>query len=454
MPVKSPARQHAAKNWNARLLATVVLSDVLLHKRSLTDCLESHLNLLTDKREQALAQALCYGVMRWWTRLDAIVHALSTKPFKTKDVDIYVVLLLGIFQQLYLRVPPHAAIAETVELTRQLQKGWATAFVNAVLRNFQRQRETLLATVDQQETAQFAHPRWLLTQLQQDWSAQWQDIVNMNNQHPPMTLRVNIRQMSRETYLQHLEAAQIAATPTPHTQSGITLEHPLDVQQLPGFQQGWVSVQDGAAQFAAGLLDVPEAATVLDACAAPGGKTAHLLECYTIKNLTVLDNQPQRIQVVEQGLRRLKLLEDSENQKITLQCADASEPQHWWNGELFDRILLDVPCSATGIIRRHPDIKYLRQPEDIAALVAIQAKLLHQTWQLLKPHGKLLYVTCSLLVAENTGQIQHFMATHPDATLHALPELATLTVPSAVGNQLLPHSFFDGFYYACLVKTA
>jgi len=448
---KPTSRQTPQKNWNARLLATTVLTEVLLHKRSLTDCLEIHLPLLTDKREQALAQALCYGVMRWWTRLDAIVQALSTKPFKTKDVDIYVVLLLGIFQQLYLRIPPHAAIAATVELTRQLQKGWATSFVNAVLRNFQRQRDTLLTTIDQQKVAQLAHPEWLLAQFKHDWSDHWHEIAEINNQHPPLTLRVNRRQLTREDYLQHLVKAEISAVPTPHTDNGITLEHPVDVSQLPGFSKGWVSVQDGSAQFAAKLLDVPENATVLDACAAPGGKTAHLLECYQMKSLTVLDNQADRIHTVEQGLQRLHLLE---NQNITLKCADASEPQSWWNGELFDRILLDVPCSATGIIRRHPDIKYLRQPTDIISLVATQAKLLHATWQLLRPHGKLLYVTCSLLSAENSAQIQQFIATHPDAVLQNLPELTPLATPCAVGNQVLPHSFFDGFYYACLVKTA
>lgn len=450
MPAQSNSRQ-SSHPVNARLVATVVLTDVFSQKRSLTDCLEKQLPQLQDAREQALTQALCYGVLRWWTRLDAIVHHLSSKPFKSKDIDIYVVLLLGIFQQLYLRIPPHAAIAETVELTRRLQKNWATGFVNAVLRNFQRQRDTLLTTIDRQIAAQFAHPQWLLEHFQQDWAENWQQIAETNNQHPPMTLRVNCRQLSREEYLQQLVSANIAAIATPHTENGITLEQPIDVSQLPGFTQGWVSVQDASAQWAAKLLDVPPQATVLDACAAPGGKTAHLLETYSIKRLTVLDNQAERMAAIEQGLQRLKLFD---NQTVQLQCADASEPQQWWQGELFDRILLDVPCSATGIIRRHPDIKYLRQPTDIKTLVATQAKLLHTTWQLLKPQGKLLYVTCSVLKAENVNQIQQFIATHADAQLFPLPEITPLTTPCAVGSQVLPHSFFDGFYYACLVKTA
>lgn len=450
MPAQ-PHSQQSSPHWNARLLATAVLTEVFSQKHSLTDCLERQLPQLTDARERALTQALCYGVMRWWTRLDAIVHSLSAKPFKHKDIDIYVVLLLGIFQQLYLRIPPHAAIAETVELTRRLQKNWATGFVNAVLRNFQRQRDTLLTTIDHQDEAQFAHPQWLLKQFRHDWAEHWQQIAETNNQHPPMTLRVNRRQLSREEYLQQLVSADIAAIATPHTEYGITLEQPVDVSQLPGFTQGWVSVQDAAAQWAAKLLDVPSEATVLDACAAPGGKTAHLLETYSIKHLTVIDNQAERVATIAQGLQRLKLLD---NQKVELHCADASEPQHWWHGELFDRILLDVPCSATGIIRRHPDIKYLRQPTDIKALVATQTKLLHATWQLLKPQGKLLYVTCSVFKAENMMQIQQFIATHPDAEVQPLPEIAPLTTSCAVGNQVLPHSFFDGFYYACLVKTA
>lgn len=449
MPAQSHSRQ--SPPLNARVVATAVLTEVFSQKHSLTDCLEKRLPQLADGREQALTQALCYGVMRWWLRLDAIVQHLSSKPFKSKDIDIYVVLLLGIFQQLYLRTPPHAAIAETVELTRYLQKSWATGFVNAVLRNFQRQRDTLLTTIDQQTTAQFAHPQWLLEHFQKDWAAHWQHIAETNNQHPPMTLRVNCRQLSRDEYLQHLVSANIIATATPYTENGVTLEQPVDVAQLPGFNQGWVSVQDASAQWAAKLLDVPPQATVLDACAAPGGKTAHLLESYTIKQLTVIDNQLERVATIEHGLKRLKL---SDNQTVQLQCADASEPQQWWNGKLFDRILLDVPCSATGIIRRHPDIKYLRQPTDIKALVAAQAKLLHATWQLLKPQGKLLYVTCSVLKAENMNQIQQFIATHSDAQVQPLPEIAPLTTPCSVGSQVLPHSFFDGFYYACLVKTA
>lgn len=448
MPAQSNSRQTPL---NARLVATSVLTEVFFQQHSLTDCLEKQLPQLADGRERALTQALCYGVMRWWPRLDAIVHHLSSKPFKSKDIDIYVVLLLGIFQQLYLRIPPHAAIAETVELTRRLQKNWATGFVNAVLRNFQRQRDTLLTTIDQQIEAQLAHPQWLLEHFQQDWAEHWQQIAETNNQHPPMTLRVNGRQLTREAYLQQLVSADIAAIATPHTENGITLEQPVDVSQLPGFAQGLLSVQDASAQWAAKLLDVPPQATVLDACAAPGGKTAHLLETYSIKRLTVIDNQLERVAAVEQGLKRLKLFD---NQTVQLQCADASEPEQWWNGELFDRILLDVPCSATGIIRRHPDIKYLRQPTDIKKLIAAQAKLLHATWQLLKPQGKLLYVTCSVLKAENMNQIQQFVETHSDAQVHPLPEIAPLTTPCTVGSQVLPHSFFDGFYYACLVKTA
>ena len=440
------------KFMDARTVATQILTQVIGQQRSLSDCLEKQLSRLNETRERALAQALCYGVLRWLPRLQAILNSLLTKPLKAKDCDIQVLLLLGLYQHLYLRIPAHAATAATVNVTRTLKKTWATGLVNAVLRNFQRQGEALLTRVDADLSAKLAHPSWLLERLQVDWPSQWEAVTHANNSHPPLTLRVNTRCLSREAYFEHLQKANIRGFPTLHTDCGITLETTPSgltgteggISNLPGFTQGWVSVQDGAAQLAATLLDVPPGTRVLDACAAPGGKAAHLLERYQIGTLLALDNQPARLQKLADTLRRLNL-------SAELRCADAAQPETWWNGQAFERILLDVPCSGSGVIRRHSDIKYLRQPGDIATLAAQQARLLEALWPLLVPSGKLLYVTCSIFAEENHLQIKNFLATHPDADEivlvadwgHALP----------IGRQILPgENNLDGFYYACLAK--
>lgn len=429
---------------DARFVATQVLTQVMGQQRSLTECLQAV--PLEQPRDRALAQALCYGVLRWLPRLQALLKKLLHKPLKAKDSDIHILLLLGLYQHLYLRIPPHAATAATVNVTQNLNKPWARGLVNAVLRNFQRQQTQLLTQIDSEPAIRFAHPSWLLTQLQDQWPHHWQAIVNANNTHPPLTLRVNRRCLSRQHYQDYLQQANMTAAATPYTDSGLTLTQAVDVDQLPGFAQGWVSVQDGAAQLAAPLLNVPPGARVLDACAAPGGKTAHLLEHYDIPTLWALDHQPERVQRLNATLQRLKLT-------ATVHCADASQPQSWWDGQPFERILLDSPCSATGVIRRHPDIKYLRQPSDITALAQQQYQLLKQLWSVLAPGGQLLYVTCSVLAQENQLQIERFLSQHPQA------QELKLTVdwghPCSHGRQILPgDANLDGFYYACLYKTA
>lgn len=429
---------------DARTLATQILTQVIHHGHSLSDCLDT--NSLPDPRDRALVQELCYGVLRWLPKLQALLQLLLKQPLKAKDGDIQVLLLIGLYQQLYLRIPPHAAIAATVNVTRAVQKNWATGLVNAILRNFQRQRDTLLTRVETDHCAQLAHPAWILTQLQTDWPTQWEAIVSANNEHPPFTLRVNSRCVSRDEYLQLLQNLDLVATPTPYTDVGITLAQPVEVQRLPNFHQGWISVQDGAAQLAASLLDVPTGARVLDACAAPGGKTAHLLERYTINKLVALDSRSTRVQKLQDTLRRLHLEENT-----TVFCADATQPDTWWDGQPFDRILLDVPCSGSGVIRRHPDIKHLRQPNDLATLVAQQTRLLETLWPLLAIGGKLLYVTCSVFAQENFLQIQRFLTTHANA--HEIPLIYPWGHILSSGRQILPgEDDFDGFYYACLFK--
>ncbi|WP_069469902.1 16S rRNA (cytosine(967)-C(5))-methyltransferase RsmB [Candidatus Marithrix sp. Canyon 246] len=416
---------------NARSVATKILTQVIKNKRSLSECLD--LSSLTDSRERALAQELCYGVLRWLPRLQAILKVLVKKKFRNKDIDIEVLLLIGLYQHIYLRIPPHAATSATVEVTKLLKKTWATSLVNAVLRNFQRQ---------QIDIDHLAHPEWILEYLKKDWPTQWQDIAKANNTHPPFSLRVNSRVMSRDAYMKYLQQAEIITD----TEYGITLSKAVDVQSLPGFAQGWVSVQDGAAQFAAELLDVPNGARVLDACAAPGGKSAHLLEKYEIDTLIALDSQANRVKLLTESLQRLQF------NNAQIHCADAAKPESWWDGKAFDRILLDAPCSGSGVIRRHPDIKYLRQKNDIMKLAAQQKRLLEALWPLLKNGGKLLYVTCSIFAEENYLQIQDFLNTHLDA------EDSKLAVnwghEQPIGRQILPgESQLDGFYYACLSKT-
>ncbi len=430
---------------NARYIAVKVLTQVLQHHQSLSDSLDTYLP--TDKRERALAQELAYGVMRWLPRLRAILKKLLHKPFKTKDTDIEAVLLIGLYQQIHLRIPEHAAISATVEITRLLKKNWSTQLVNGVLRNFQRNHVEFLQQVDKNDTISLAHPEWILKRLQQDWPQCWQAIAQANNQYPPMNLRVNLRKTNREHYLKLLENQNIAAKASLYVDTGIQLQKAVDVKLLPYFSEGWLSVQDGGAQLAAHLLDVPPQAIVLDACAAPGGKTAHLLEQYDIKTLIALDNQQNRIEQIHNTLQRLGL-----TAKVV--CTDASQPDMWWDKKQFDRILLDVPCSASGVIRRHPDIKYLRQASDISALAKRQADILNASWNLLKPNGKLLYVTCSVFRQENELQIQQFISQHSNAKAQTLPD--TWGRAQTIGRQILPcdKECFDGFYYASLLKTS
>jgi len=431
--------------FDARTIATQILTEVITQKHALSDCLDDHLTHLSDNRDKALVKSLCYGVLRWLPRLQAILRDCVTKPLKEKDSDIEILLMIGLYQFLYLRIPDHAAIAATVEVARHLKKPWAVKLVNGVLRHFQRQHSVILSKMDQIDTARLAHPAWLLKRFQRDWSQHWEAIATANNEHPPLALRINTRHISVSTYLQHLQQIDIDATPIPYTETGIILTQPIDIKQLPGFEQGWFSVQDGAAQLAATLLDIPDQAVVLDACAAPGGKTAHLLEKYQVGTLIALDNQEDRVKLLQNTLDRLGL-------SAQVRCADAAHLTTWWNNRLFDRILLDVPCSASGVIRRHPDIKMLRQPADIKNLAQQQAHLLATLWQTLKPSGKLLYVTCSIFAEENQLQIEKFLKNQSDA--REIPIIAEWGHTLSIGRQILPGEHnFDGFYYACLTKV-
>ncbi|MEB2644618.1 16S rRNA (cytosine(967)-C(5))-methyltransferase RsmB [Pseudomonas sp. C 49-2] len=431
---------------NPRLAAAKALAAVLQGKASLNSSLPTQLDKVED-RDRGFTQDLAFGTARWQPRLSALATKLLQKPFKAADADVEALLLVGLYQLLYTRVPAHAAIGETVGCADKLKKPWAKALLNAVLRRAQRESEALLAELEHDPVVRTAHPRWLQKSLKAFWPEQWEAICAANNAHPPMILRVNRRHRSRDAYLQLLNEAGINATPCVYSVDGIVLEAATDVRSLPGFAEGWISVQDEAAQLAADLLDLAPGQRVLDACCAPGGKTCHILEVEKgLAGVVAVDLEAKRLVRVRENLARLGL-------SAELIAADGRDTATWWDGKPFQRILLDAPCSATGVIRRHPDIKLTRQPDDIAALAVLQGELLDALWPTLEVGGILLYATCSTLPTENTEVIEAFLARTSGARELDLATTAGIKQPH--GRQLLAQEGgHDGFYYAKLIKIA
>jgi 16S rRNA (cytosine967-C5)-methyltransferase len=430
---------------NTRALATQAIDAILTDGSSLSYCLPLYKNKCTNREDTAFLQALIFGVIRWYPRLAFIANQLLEKPLKQKDRDLEYLIAVGLYQLTDMRVPEHAALAETVEAARVLNKPWATGLVNAVLRSYQRKSENIKKLLQTNEVAFYAHPQWLIDSLKTDWPDQWENILTANNALPPLSLRVNTQKNSRETYLQTLESSGIIAELIPHTSSGIVLKTPVDITTLPGFEKGLFSVQDGAAQLAAGLLELMPNLRVLDACAAPGGKTTHILEIEpNLTELIAIDISPDRTRLISENLARLQL-------HATVKTANAEKPETWWDGLLFDRILCDAPCSATGVIRRHPDIKYLKTADDLTQLSVQQLSLLNTLWLLLKPGGILVYATCSVLAIENDKTVEKFLSTTKNAFL--MPSLLECGFPKSVGHQILPgQNDMDGFYYARIGK--
>lgn len=405
--------------------------------------LKKELSKVPSKQDRAFIQALCFGTLRWYFRLDFILNKLLQRPLKAKDADIRILALLGIFQLCFTRVKAHAAVAETVAAAGK--KTWAKPLLNGVLRTYQRDRQRLDDLVTKDWIARTSHPRWLVEKTARDWPDRIEDVLQQNNQAPPMVLRVNQLRLTRENYLELLATNGIKATVLEFCDSGLCLDTPMDTEKLPGFAEGLASVQDGAAQQAASLMDVKAGSRVLDACAAPGGKTLHILElCPELEEIVAVDIDPVRLDRLRSNLNRTGL-------HATLVTGDVTSPSGWWDGRLFDRILLDVPCSATGVIRRHPDIKLLRLPEDIGDLVRLQQKLLESVWPMLAPGGILLYATCSIFKQENEHQIAKFKASHGNA--EEIPIKTAWGHAQQYGRQILPgDSTMDGFYYALLSK--
>jgi 16S rRNA (cytosine967-C5)-methyltransferase len=426
---------------NTRLIAAKVLTSVIRDGQSLTAALNNTLGVVESDKDRAFIQALCYGVCRNFHRLDYILSQMLDKPLK--DLDVKALALIGLYQLKFMRVKSHAAVSETVLAARK--KPWAKAFINALLRTYLRGQEGFEQKADNVKSALVSHPDWLIQQIEQDWPIQAQQIFQQNNEQPPMALRVNLANISQDQYLQKLRDQGIEAEAVSFCRSAILLNKPAVVDILPGFNEGWVSVQDTAAQLAAELLDVQIGHRVLDVCAAPGGKAANILEHQPkVRELVAVDIDKLRLQRVNDNFQRLKL-------SAKLIVGDASKPEDWWDGQLFDRILLDVPCSALGVIRRHPDIKLLRRAEDISTLQVLQQRIMTAVWPLLAPGGIMLYATCSILKQENEQQIEAFLATNANAI--EVPINADWGLVRRYGRQILTgESAMDGFYYALIRK--
>lgn len=431
---------------NPRLAAARALAAVLAGRASLGSSLPTQLENV-EPRDRGLVQELAFGAARWQPRLSTLAARLLQKPFKAGDRDVEALLLVGLYQLLYTRIPPHAAIGETVGCADKLKKPWAKGLLNAVLRRAQRESESLLAEVDKDPAARLAHPRWLQKALKKSWPEQFEALCAANNAHPPMTLRVNRRHDSRDTYLEELNRVGFEATACEFSRDGINLVQPCDVRELPGFAEGRVSVQDEAAQLAADLLELAPKQRVLDACCAPGGKTCHLMEAEpALAGVVAVDLEEGRLVRVRENLARLQL-------DAQLFAADARDTAKWWDGKPFQRILLDAPCSATGVIRRHPDIKLTRTAEDIEALAQLQGELLDALWATLEVGGVMVYATCSVMPQENSEQIAAFLGRTPGARELDLPGPWGIKQPH--GRQLLPQqNGHDGFYYAKLMKIS
>jgi 16S rRNA (cytosine967-C5)-methyltransferase len=428
---------------DTRALAAQALAEVALRGASLRDAMERYAPRLADPRDRALLTALLNDGARWWLRFDAALDRLLDKPLRQKEPAVHALLVLGLVQLEILELPDYAAVAATVQAARALQRPRLAGLVNAVLRRWQRERADQLAALDAKPQTRHAHPAWLAKTIARDWPAQAEAVMAADNREPPLMLRANRRRTDRTALVEQLQAAGYAAEPHAWLADGIVLPHSADVTRMPGFADGLFAVQDGAAQITADLAGLRDGLRVLDACAAPGGKACHALERAELA-LTALEFDAGRSTRIRQNLDRLGL-------SAEVVTGDAGAPGAWWDGRPFDRILIDAPCSATGVLRRRPDVRLHRRDSDIPVLAAQQQRILTALWPLLAPGGRLVYITCSLLRAENEAVVQGFLAEHGDAT--AVPVELPAGQPAATGWQLLPgDGDLDGMYYAVLDK--
>lgn len=425
--------------YNLRSIAAKAISQVLDQGQSLSTVLPGLNKSISDK-DRALLQELCFGTLRVLPQLEWCIQQLMARPMTGKQRVFHYLIMVGLYQLIYTRIPPHAALAETVEGATALKRPQLKGLINGVLRQFQRQQVELLECAANNES-HYLHPSWLLARIKQAYPDQWQQILEANNQKPPMWLRVSRLHHSRSEYLELLKQADIEALPHDVYPDAVRLITPCSVNDLPGFDLGWVTVQDASAQGCVDLLSPQNGEQILDLCAAPGGKTTHILEAAPKAHVLAVDIDEQRLSRVKENLQRLKLHAD-------VRVGDGRTPDEWCGNQQFDRILLDAPCSATGVIRRHPDIKWLRRNSDIAELAQLQSEIIEAIWPKLKKGGVMVYATCSILPEENQQQIAAFLQRHSEA------ELVETGTTSAPGRQNLPHpEDGDGFFYAKLIKS-
>jgi 16S rRNA (cytosine967-C5)-methyltransferase len=432
-----------------RAVAAEIVDAVVGDGRSLDVALASAEHRVAES-ECALLRMLCYGTLRNYWRLQSIVTQLLSKPLKKHDRVVNALLAVGLLQLIHLRIPDHAVVSQTVEASRILKRPKLAGLLNACLRRCV--REDLGAQPPPDEASRWNHPQWFIDALQEDWRDDWQAILLANNERAPMWLRVNASRACASDYRQRLANAGIESEIQAGMPDALRLLAPAAVDDLPGFRDGDASVQDGAAQVAARWLLQGRSGRILDACAAPGGKSGHLLEIGgDAISLVAVDNDIARVQIIRENLSRI-------GRDATIIAGDASKPEEWWDGRLFDNILLDAPCSASGVIRRHPDIKLLRRKSDLKRLSALQADLLRALWPLLAPGGRFLYVTCSVFAQENDAVVEQFLSDQADAVENdVLPNnnIHDLMRRKACGYQILPGTAaLDGFYFACLAKQA
>jgi 16S rRNA (cytosine967-C5)-methyltransferase len=398
--------------------------------------LDNHQNI--TPQQKSVAVFLAYGAIRFLGENQFFIQQLINKKITNKKIEA--LLYVALFQLNHDQSNDFTVVNEAVEAAKFINKSWAGSFVNGVLRNFIRQKEKLQTELKNDAEAFYSYPSWWINLIKQNYTKDWQSILLNGNKHPPLTLRINERKTNLKQYEEKLKSESISYRVLGNI--ALELTHPTTVEKIPGFLDGEVSIQDYGAQLAAKLLDLQDGQICLDACSAPGGKTGHMLEIADIE-LVSIDHQKDRLYKVKENLERLHL-------HAHLKCADLTAVNTWWNKKLFDRILLDAPCSASGVVRRHVDIKWLRRPRDIEMFAKQQEAMLEATWQLLKKGGKLLYATCSIFNGENQKVIDHFIKQHIDA------KEVKWTVDSGYSkyeNQLIPSENHDGFFYALLEKN-
>lgn len=430
------------KPTNVRLQCANILNAVISKHASLPDALSNETNQNIN-----LIKAWCNGVIRHYFSLTEIINLLMKKPLKEKDYDILYLIYIALFQLRTQSAPEYAVVSETVELTKLIKKNWATGLVNAILRNYCREQKKLEAKIKTIDVAFYDHPKWLISKLKNERAENWETLLRENNRVPPVWLRINQQKTNTDDYAKKLDQE---STQNPFVPSALLLTESVDVTTLPGFKESFFSVQDLAAQLTAQTLELKPGLRVLDACAAPGGKTAHIAEIEpNLEKLVAIEIDSERAKLIQDNFKRLQL----NTKPLQLHIADATDVSTWYDGQLFDRILIDAPCTGTGVIRRHPDIKLLKRESDIKQLCELQKKLLASLWPLLKAGGILMYSTCSILREENTKQIELFIHQTKDAEPMRLPEY--WGVSQRIGVQFFQEqNGSDGFYLTKIRKTS